>query len=340
MRLTGKEFEINLIKKIMLLVLFLFMLSVVVFLLARLSPGDPLKAYFGDALERMNEAQRMAATQKLGLDRSMLSQYIVWLGDFLSGDWGISYKYKMPVIRVIDKFWLNTVLLGGISYVLTFIFAIILGIWCAVRQGTIADLIIRKIGTVTSVVPEFFVSLLFILIFAVNLSWLPIGGAYSIGEGGMGDRIVHLILPVTVMVLCHLWYYAYMIRNKMIEELASDYVALLKVKGVKMSVMIRKHCLRNILPSVISLMVIVLPHFIGGTYIVEMVFAYPGLGTLGFESAIYHDYNMLMAICLLTGFVIIVFNLIGEEVGRMADPRIRSLSSLSIIDRREGGYYA
>lgn len=330
----------NFIKKILLLVLFLFVLSVVVFLLARLSPGDPLKAYFGDALERMNEAQRIAATQNLGLDKSIASQYVTWLGDLFHGDWGISYKYKMPVIDIISRHWLNTVLLSGTSYVLTFIFSILLGVWCAVRQGTIADQIIRKIGTVTSVVPEFFVSLIFILIFAVNLSWLPIGSAYSLGGGGIADRIIHLILPVTVMIICHLWYYAYMVRNKMIEEMATDYAALLKMKGVGRSAVIWKHCFKNILPSVISLMVIVLPHFIGGTYIVEMVFAYPGLGSLGFESALYHDYNMLMAICLITGTVIIVCNLIGEKISRHIDPRIKSSSSWNLPGRGEGAYYA
>lgn len=315
------------IKKILLLIVFLFVLSIIIFALSRLSPGDPLHAYYGDSVDRMTIEQKEAAISRLSLDEPMIKQYTTWLTNILSGDMGISYQYKQPVSDIISKYWFNTLLLGGISYVLTFVFAILLGVFCASRQGKIIDTIIRKVGTVTSVIPSFFLCLIFILIFAVNLNILPMGGAYSLGASeNFFDRLVHLILPVLVMILSHLWYYTYIIRNKLIEEFAMDYVSLLKVKGASRSAIIWKHCMRNILPPLISIMAVSVPHIIGGTYIVEMVFAYPGLGTLSFESAMYHDYNMLSALCLITGAVVIVFNIIGEEVSEILDPRIKSLS--------------
>lgn len=120
---------------------------------------------------------------------------------------------------------------------------------------------------------------------------------------------MHLILPLTVVVLGHLWYYAYMIRNRILEEVRADYVLLARAKGLTKWGVLFRHCLRNVMPSYLSLMAISVPHILGGTYIVEMVFSYPGLGTLTYESARYHDYNLLMLLCMLTGIVVILCNL-------------------------------
>jgi peptide/nickel transport system permease protein len=304
--------------------LFLFLLSVIVFFLARLSPGDPLLAYYGEAVEHMSAAQKTAAIERLSLDKPILVQYLSWAGEALHGDFGISYQYKQPVTAVIGKVWRNTLLLGGISYLLTFVFSILVGIFCAMREGRLADKILYKAGTVTSVIPTFFVALILILVFGVNLHLLPTGGAYSIRDGGgFLDRAIHLILPVTVMIFSHIWYYAYMFRNKLIEELRMDYVSLLKVKGVSARRILFRHCLRNILPVIITIMAVSVPHILAGTYVVEMVFGYPGMGTLAFESARYHDYNMLSVLCLITGFSVVAANLAGQELSELLDPRMR-----------------
>jgi len=280
-------------------------------------------AYYGDAVERMNESQRAAAISRLALDQPIAVQYITWLCNALTGDFGISHQYKQNVLDIIVKLWKNTLLLGGISYILTFIFAILLGVFCAAREGGTADTIIYRVGTATSVIPSFFIALIAILIFGVNLKILPTSGAYSIGGGGFFDRAVHLIIPVTVMVLSHLWYYAYMIRNRIIEELSRDYVLLLQVKRLSGARILFRHCLRNILPMLITLMAVSVPHILAGTYIVEMVFGYPGIGTLTFESAQYRDYNMLSVLTLLTGFIVLVCNMAGQALSEWLDPRVR-----------------
>lgn len=163
-----------------------------------------------------------------------------------------------------------------------------------------------------------------LLIFAVYLHVLPSSGAYTAGKAGdVGDRLRHLILPLTVVVLGHLWYYAYMIRNRLLEEVRADYVLLARAKGLSRRTVLFRHCLRNALPAFLSLAAISVPHILGGTYIVETVFSYPGLGTLAYESARYQDYNLLMLVCMLSGAVVILCSIAAQIVNERIDPRLR-----------------
>lgn len=302
----------------------IFLLSVIVFYIARLAPGDPLVSYYGDRAEKMTAGERAWAEEKLGLHESITVQYGKWMGRAVRGDFGISYKYKMDVLEVIEGRVGNTLLLGGVGFVLIFVLALLLGIWCAWNEERLIDRAICKIGTVTSCIPEFWLSLVLILIFAVELKVLPSSGAYTIGkENDLGDRILHLILPMTVVVLGHLWYYAYLIRNKLLEEVRTDYVLLAKSKGVTGKSVMFRHCVRNIIPTYLSIMAISVPHILGGTYIIETVFSYPGIGTLSYESARYQDYNLLMVICLLSGALVILCNMIAQTINERIDPRMK-----------------
>ena len=311
-------------KKLLIFVVSIFLLSVIVFYIARLAPGDPLVSYCGDRAEKMTAGERAWAEEKLGLHESIAVQYGKWLGRAVCGDFGISYKYKMDVLEVIEGRIGNTLLLGGVGFMLIFVLALLLGIWCAWNEERLIDRAICKIGTVTSCIPEFWLSLVLILIFAVELKVLPSSGAYAIGnENDLGDRILHLILPMTVVVLGHLWYYAYLIRNKLLEEVRADYVLLAKSKGVTGKSVMFRHCVRNIIPTYLSIMAISVPHILGGTYIIEMVFSYPGIGTLSYESARYQDYNLLMVICLLSGALVILCNMIAQTINERIDPRMK-----------------
>ena len=311
-------------KNLLIFVVSIFLLSVIVFYIARLAPGDPLVSYYGDRAEKMTAGERAWAEEKLGLHESITVQYGKWLGRAVRGDFGISYKYKMDVLEVIKGRIGNTLLLGGVGFVLIFVLALLLGIWCAWNEERLIDRAICKIGTVTSCIPEFWLSLVLILIFAVELKVLPSSGAYTIGkENDLGDRILHLILPMTVVVLGHLWYYAYLIRNKLLEEVRADYVLLAKSKGVTGKSVMFRHCVRNIIPTYLSIMAISGPHILGGTYIIEMVFSYPGIGTLSYESARYQDYNLLMVICLLSGALVILCNMIAQTINERIDPRMK-----------------
>lgn len=314
----------KLLRRIFALLLSLLLLSVAVFYIARLTPGDPLVSYYGDRTEKMSPEERAWAMDKLGLNQPIHVQYLRWAQGALKGDFGVSFKYKQDVLSVISARVGNTLLLGGIGFLLTFSLALLLGALCAWFEDRLPDRILCRAGTFISCIPEFWLSLMLILIFAVSLRWLPSSGAYSVDGGGLGDRARHLILPLCVVVIEHLWYYAYMIRNKLLEEMRADYVLLARAKGIPRRQVMFRHCLRNALPAYLSIMAISVPHILGGTYIVEMVFSYPGLGTLSYESARYKDYNLLMVLCMLSGATVILCNLLSQIINERIDPRIRA----------------
>lgn len=277
-------------KKALAFLLSVLVLSLAVFYVSRLAPGDPLVSYYGNRAEKLTPQERAQAEEKLGLDEPIFPQYVRWAQNALHGDFGISYKYKMPAGEVIASRAGNTLLLGGVGFVLIFT-----------------------------------LSLLLILIFAIELRMLPSSGAYSIGQqNNIADRAAHLILPLAVVVLGHLWYYAYMIRNRLLDEMRADYVLLAKAKGLTRRAVMLRHCLRNTMPTYLSIMAISVPHVLGGTYIVETVFSYPGLGTLAYESARYKDYNLLMLLSLLSGALVILCSIIAQTINEQIDPRIRA----------------
>jgi peptide/nickel transport system permease protein len=292
--------------------------------MSRLSPGDPLRSYYGEGVERMSTIEKQDAMDRLGLDQPVYIQYGKWIGNASKGNFGISFKYKQDVSVVIGDVYINTIILGGLGYILTFILALIIGIFCALNEDKIIDRFICKLGTITNCIPSFWISLVLILIFSINLGILPTSGAYSMGqENDIANRVKHIILPLTVLILSHLWYYTYMIRNKLLEEIREDYVLLCKAKGLHNKAIVYKHCLRNIMPTYISIMAISVPHILGGTYVVEQVFSYPGLGSLCFESAKYHDYNMLLVLSLLTGTLVVFANMISQVINNKIDPRMK-----------------
>ncbi|MBE5901608.1 MAG: ABC transporter permease [Lachnospiraceae bacterium] len=314
--------------KILIFIVSIFVLSFLVFTVSRMAPGDPLVSYYGDRVEKMTLEEREHAENRLGLRDPMLTQYQRFLEKSMQGDFGISYKYKRSATEVVLDRLPYTLVLGGVGFVLIFSLALLLGIVCAVHEDRLLDQIICKVGTVTSCIPEFWVSLMLILIFAVELKLLPSSGAHSLRVDTLSDRLLHLILPMTVVVLGHLWYYAYMIRNKILEEIRRDYVLLAKAKGLSKRKILYRHCVRNMIPSYLSLMAISVPHILGGTYIVETVFSFPGIGTLAYESARFHDYNLLMLLSLLSGMVVILGNMVAQIINERIDPRIRAKEAM------------
>ncbi|MEH7142549.1 ABC transporter permease, partial [Priestia megaterium] len=307
-------------------IIVMFLLSIIVFYIARLVPGDPLQSFYGDSVESMTIQELQEARERLGLDSSIYIQYIKWITHAFCGDFGMSLKYKLPATQVVFPLIGNTLILGGISYLIVFFLATLLALCCALNEDSLFDRIIYKVGTVTYYIPTFWMSVVLILIFSINLQWLPSSGAYDFGESkDVLNRFQHLILPLIVMVLSHLWYYTYMFRNKLLDEFRKDYILLAKMKGLNKVEIISKHCLRNITPTIISIMAISTPHILSGTYIAESVFNYPGLGALSIQSAKYHDYNLLMLLVLVTGVLVIISSMIAQSLNQVIDPKMKGL---------------
>lgn len=314
----------KIVKRVLWFLLSMLILSVAVFYFARLAPGDPLQSYYGDAVESMTTAELDAARARLGLDGPIALQYVKWISNAIQGDFGMSLKFKMPALEVIAPLIGNTLILGGTAYILVFVLATVLALFCASHEDTWVDRIICKVGTAAYYIPSFWLGVVLVLIFSVNLKWLPSSGAYDIGKADdLFNRIQHMILPLTVMILSHLWYYAYMIRNKMLDEIRKEYVLLAKSKGCKKSEIILKHCFRNVAPTIVSIMAISIPHVLSGTFIAEAVFNYPGIGALSVTSAKYHDYNLLMLIVLITGAMVVSSSIIAQFINEAIDPRMK-----------------
>ena len=301
------------LRKAGVFIFYMIIFSFCIFYIAHISPGDPLQSFYGDMVERMSAEEQWQARQRLGVDDSALIRYSKWASLALTGDFGISFKYRMPATEVLNQLWGNTVSLGLAAYILTFISAIVIGFWCVHYEGSYIDRMLCKLGTTIYFIPSFWLGLVCILIFSVHLHWFPAGGlGESAGEGFMLRRIQYMVLPTLVMVISHFWYYAYMIRNRLVQEVRKEYVVLAKAKGFSTKEILCRHCWPNVRPMILNMMSISVPHIIGGTYVIEAVFAYPGIGLLIVESAKYHDYNMLMLISMITGGVVLVCSFIHE----------------------------
>lgn len=323
-RINIRKQIVYLSKKLAIFIASIFVLSVLVFCLSRLAPGDPLQSFYGERIEKMSEEQKNEAREQLGLNDDLCIQYARWFKNALQGDFGISLKYKQDVLTVISERAANTAILGGIGFILTVLLSTALGIFCAWNEDRLTDRILCKVGTVISCIPQFWMSMILILVFAVILKWFPSSGAYTPGyESDLSDRFRHLILPLAVVILDHLWYYAYIIRTKLMEEFHKEYVAFEQAKGFGKNHIIFRHCLRGILPVFLSIIAISVPHILGGTYIIETVFSYPGIGSLCYEAARYHDYNMLMVLCLMSGIIVIFCNMLCQMINERMDPRIK-----------------
>ena len=326
------SFWSKLAKRLALFVFMLFLLSVIVFYVARLTPGDPLQSFFGDAMETMSSEQLDAARERLGLTGPIHAKYLSWIAKVLKGDFGLSLRYKKPVSEVVGPLLGNTFILGATSYALVFILAIGLAMVCVRYEDTLLDKLICSLGTTAFYVPAFWLGVVLVLLFSVNLRWLPSSGAYGLGKSGdLIDRAKHLIMPLAVMILSHLWYYGYMIRNKLLDEVRRDYVLLARAKGLGQTEVLVKHCFRNVLPTIVSIMAISIPHVLGGTYVAEAVFNYPGIGLLAVSSAKYHDYNLLMVMVLITGALVILAGMTAQFINEIIDPRMRELADEGIL---------
>ena len=313
-------------RKLLGFIIAMFILSIIAFVFARLAPGDPLQSFYGDEVEKMTTKELDAARHRLGLDDTLVVQYVRWLGQALIGNFGLSLKYKTSVQEVVEPLIGNTLILGGVAYLLVFALAILLAVICTLHEDSLIDKIICKIGTILYYIPPFWLGVVLVLVFSVNLKIFPSSGAYDPGmQSNIFNRINHMILPLIVMITSHLWYYAYMIRNKLLDEIRKDYVLLAKSKGLTKREIVLKHCLRNVAPTIVSIMAISIPHVLSGTYIAESVFNYPGIGSLSVESAKYHDYNLLMLLVLITGSLVIISSIIAQLVNEVIDPRMKEI---------------
>jgi len=298
------------------------------FLLPRTVPGDPLLAIYGDeALVQMSPQLQAELIERFALDQSLWEQFISYWAAFFRADLGYSYYYNAPVIAVILGRLPWTLLLAGLALILSSIFGILLGIESGWRRGGRFDGGVLSGMVTLSGFPDFFIGILLLLLFAVNLKVLPLFGAENVYSGLTGfDHILdsgrHLMLPLTALVLARITAVYLLTRNTMIGVLKEPYILLARAKGLKSQEVKYRHAGRNSILPVMTQTGIWMGLLVSGALFIEVVFAYPGLGSLTYDALSFRDYPVLQGLLLLSSVCVLGANFVVDLLYSRADPRV------------------
>ena len=299
----------------------LAIMSFVVYALIGLMPGDPIDIMLaGDP--NMTPEDRERLRQIFGLHLPIWERYWHWLTGALGGDFGFSRTFNRPVLEVMAPNLGRTALLMGASFTLSIAIAIPLGLLAAVRQRRLADYGINLFCFAGKSVPPFWLALMLILVFAVDLQWFPAGGIETVGNTGFVDRLRHLVLPVTCLTLLNLASVARLMRAETIAAMRQDYVRTARAKGLAESRVIWGHALRNALNPVVTVIALEFGTLFSGALITETVFAYPGMGKMIYDSILGNDYNLALIGLLFATLLVLVGNLAADLGYAALDPRI------------------
>lgn len=283
--------------------------------------GSPLEMLQGP---RVSEAAVEAKKIALGLDQPVYVQYFVWLEQLFHGNLGYSMKSYQSVSGMIGSHFGPTLLLMGTSLSFSLLISIPAGIFSAVRKYTKGDYAVVTFSFLGSSIPSFFLALLLVYIFSVNLNWLPSGGMMTLGqEGDIIDLIKHMVMPVLVLTFSMAGSMIRYIRSAMLEILQQNYLRTARGNGISESKIIWKHALRNALVPIITVVGMQIPVLFGGAVIVEQVFSWPGLGLMTMSAIISRDYPVIMGVCLLSAIVVLAANLVTDILYALADPGIQ-----------------
>lgn len=306
------------LKRLGFAVITLFSVLTIVFFIVRVLPGDPALVILGDQASR--EAIEALRT-RLGLDQSLFAQYLEFMAGVFSGDWGTSLVTGRPVIAEILKVLPATIELTVASLILGAAVGIPLGVWSAVSRNTAPDYVVRLASLLGLSFPAFVSAILLLMLFAIQLRWFPV---ISSGQGEtLGERLRDLALPAINLGLIMAAYITRVSRSAMLEVLGQDYVRTAKAKGIAFAVIIRRHCLRNTMIPVVTVVGLYLGILIGNSVLTEIVFNRPGLGRLIVGALNQRDYTMLQGMMVIYTLIVVVVNLITDLTYGLIDPRIK-----------------
>ncbi len=296
------------------------------FFIIRLAPGDPASFFIQPGVSpKVAEQMR----EQYGLNDPLIVQYFKWLGNILQGDFGRSFSRHQPVFDVILDAVPITVSLALIGITMQFIFGILLGVISAVKQGTKLDRTLTVSALFIYSMPEFWLSLMLIILFSLKLGWFPASNLNSIGADSLGtldyilDRLQHLVLPIFVLSLGGIAGLARYVRGQMLEVIRQDYIRTARAKGLSEKIVIFKHALRNALLPVVTILGGSLPALFSGALFIEVIFAIPGMGRIAVEAVFARDYPLIIANTFISGTLIVMGNLLADVLYGIVDPRIK-----------------
>ena len=311
------------LRRILIAIPMLLLVTIIVFILASLMPGDAAMAMFGSGDGSMTAEMIEQQRENMGLTGSVLARYFRWLGKLLKGDMGVSMVSFEPVWQMIKLRIGPTLLLMGTSLILSIIIGVILGCFSAVKQYSAADYILTVISFIGRSVPIFFLGLFLVYIFALKLSLFPTSGMHTMGYADFGDLMKHLFLPCLSLSILRIAEFLRYSRASMLEVLHSDFIWTARSKGIKEFRVLRMHALRNALIPIITLIGINIPVLFSGAIMIEQVFQWPGLGMLFNTAVNQRDQSLLMGLCLFSSVIVLLSNLLTDIAYAAVDPRIR-----------------
>ena len=311
-----------LIRRAYFAILSLFAATMIVFGLSRIK-GDPLLVYTQEGGGYgLSEQQKEEISRYLGLDKPLVVQYLVWVGNSLRGDFGTTLLDRAPVSGLIRGKLGATVQLAILAWVFAVVTGVPLGVLSATRRGGALDYIGRGFALFGQALPQFWIAIMAIVIFAVQFDWLPAAGRALPGED-IGAQIRHFVLPTITLGWLGSATYLRLVRSSMLEVLDSEFVKLARAKGVGIRLVIWKHAFRNALISPITYSSLFLASFITGATVVEFVFAWPGIGRLAVTAVNNNDFALLTGIVLFFVVAYVFFNFVADVLYGLVDPRIR-----------------
>jgi peptide/nickel transport system permease protein len=309
------------LRRIVMLVPLLLGLSLVMFTLVQISPGDPAAAMMSP--QAGNNPTFVEQTRKnLGLDKPVPVQYLIWVKNLASGDFGTAYSFnRKPVLDLIGERVMGTIQLQGAALLIGIMVAIPVGILSATRQYSFLDHSVTVGSFIGLSIPGFWLALLLQVWVAVKLGW------FSVSSGGMANadfpgNLKYFVLPLVVLTLPNIAYFARFMRSSMLEVINQDYVTTARAKGLGRRQVVYSHALRNALLPMVTVIGLQLPQIIGGAVIIEQIFAWPGIGLLTWDAIQRRDYPVILGITMISGAVIMVASVVVDIVYVLLDPRV------------------
>lgn len=315
--------------RLLLLIPTLFAVSLLTFGIMQLAPGDPVRIYLSDGMGNNaspEDIERMR--EKLGLNDPLPIQYVRWLGQAIRGNFGYSIVSHRPVTEIIVEKLPASLSLMGISLLISVLLGIGIGSIAAIKQYSIFDVLTTTFAFLGNALPSFWIAMILIWFFSVKLGWLPTGQMRSVSSSDPVwlDYAKHFVLPVAVTSFVNLIAWTRYQRTSLLEVLHQDFIRTARAKGLSERRVLLFHAWKNSLIPIVTLIGISIATLVGGSYVIESIFAWPGLGRFGFDSVLARDYPSIMGITMFSALFIIFGNLLADIAYLLLDPRIRGIS--------------
>ncbi len=296
-------------------------ITIIVFFIISLIPGDPATAILGSYATPENVK---LLNEQLGLDKGLVQRYFIWLGNLIQGDLGRSFALNRPVLDEILERFNATLILSGTAFILCSVVGVLIGTISAFKQYTITDKIITFTVLTGISLPSFFLGMMMILLFAVNLQWLPVSGMYAIyGGGDFLDLIHHLIMPAIALALVATGVVARITRNSVLEILRQDYIRTARAKGVREGNVLFKHVLRIAIVTILPILGLQAGFVLSGSVFIEIVFQWPGVGRMLVDAILKRDILLVQGGVMFVAACYVLFNIAVDLLQRYLDPRIK-----------------